>query len=147
MNTASIWQVVIWKIRCPSCICKNRRNVQSDVKLFKRFLTVATHYSTVIPKSVHPTRWLVLNILATADQRTSVSYMTNDYIINVHYKLEFRYIQNVLFHRQHQVFHHTWRHLVWQPLDKEISLSIPGALLGDFVRFKGLNTRVKRWRL
>jgi len=25
----------------------------------------------------------------------------------------------------------------------EISLSIPGALLGDFVRLKGLNTRVK----
>jgi len=30
---------------------------------------------------------------------------------------------------------------------KEISLSIPGALLGDFVRFKGLNTRVRLWRL
>jgi len=44
----------------------------------------------------------------------TVSYMTNDYVINVHYKLEFRYIQNILVHRQYQVLHHTWkwRHLV-----------------------------------
>jgi len=43
-----------------------------------------------------------------------MSYMTNDYIINVHYKLEFRYVQNILFHRQYQVLHHMWkwRHLV-----------------------------------
>jgi len=40
--------------------------------------------------------------------------MTNDYIINVHYKLELGYIQNILFHRQYQALHHTWkwRHLV-----------------------------------
>ena len=66
-----------------------------------------------------------------------LSYMTNDYIINVHYKLEFRYIQNALFHRQYQVLHHTWSDDLLTY--KEISHSIPGALLGDFVRFKGLN--------
>jgi len=43
-----------------------------------------------------------------------VSYMTNDYIINVIYKLEFSYIPNKLFHLQYQVLPRTWkwRHLV-----------------------------------
>jgi len=43
----------------------------------------------------------------------------NDCIIKVHYKLEFRCIQNILFRLQYQVVHHTWswRRLVWRPLD------------------------------
>jgi len=38
-----------------------------------------------------------------------LSYMTIDYIIKVNYKLEFRYIQKLLFHRQYQVLDHTWK--------------------------------------